>query len=160
MRTIALLALTLAACGNADHGIEKKNQSLSTATAITLAATNPSLTLGPCKNLTVYAGTDPSFASTLQGTSACAGTNLTNVVRLRVSANFPVNARVCLVPFNTVSSYPETCFLINGQADITVTTPAYTGVSLVREGDLQSYFSYLNNPAAGGYPPFAYAVLR
>ncbi len=157
-----LAMLLLTACGNADKGLELKNKNggISTARSITITDINPNLTLGPCQNLTVFGGNDPSFAATYSGTSACPSSNVSNIVRLRVNANFPSSTRFCIVPYNATNSFAHTCFNVNGQADVTLTTAAFTGIVLVREADLQSYLSYLNNPAAGGYPPLAMGIVR
>lgn len=164
MRRFALIALCslFAACGNTDKGVELKNpkQGTSTAQSITLTNVNPNVQLGPCKNLQVFAGTEPAYSQVFNGTSACASTNMSNIVRLRVPAGFPSDTRFCLVPQSATMVYTQTCFTINGQSDITLSSPAFTSVVLLREGDMGNFNNYLRNPSGTAYPPLAFGQLR
>lgn len=153
--TLLLIALILVGCGqNADRGIAYKERSYMLSTSSQTAGITQGMSFGPCKNLQVYGPAD----STLNGSSSCASTSNLNVVMLRVNAYFPSNVRYCLVPFSASASYPETCFTMNGQANITLSTASFTGVSLVKESDLAYYKSYLTQPLTP--PSFAYALLR
>lgn len=60
----------------------------------------------------------------------------------------PVNARLCLVPF--VGSYPaaQSCFSINGEADVVLSTDQYGSIILLPEESMAQYSTFLSNPAA------------
>lgn len=155
-----LLTCLLAACGNADQGIEKKRQELNglgTATSVTYGPDGKEF--GPCKNMVVYQGKDPSFSQVFNGASACASTSHENIVKLKVSASFPANTRFCLIPLTASAALLETCFTINGQKDIALSSSTFLAVILVREVDVDDYRAFIANPG-GPYPPMAHAVLR
>lgn len=153
--TLFIFAFFLVGCGqNADRGIAYKERNYMLSTSSQAAGVTQGLSYGPCKNLQLYGPAD----STLNGSSACASTSQLNVVMLRVNAYFPSNVRYCLVPFSSSASFPETCFTMNGQANITLSTSSFSGVSLVKESDLAYYKSYLTQPLTP--PSFAYALLR
>lgn len=157
-----LFSLLLVACGNADQGIEKKRQDLNglgTATSVTYGPDGIAKTFGPCKNMTVYGGKDPSFATVYNGASACASTSHEHIVKLKVSANFPASIRFCLIPLTATAALMESCFSVNGQADIALSSSTFSAVVLVREVDVDDYRAFLMNPG-GPYPPMAHAVLR
>jgi len=106
------------------------------------------------------AGTNAAYAEVFAGALACKAHGLTPIVRLKVSSSFPTNARFCLVPANEFA-FRETCFTINGQADITLDPAAqnYGSLVLLAESDLNSYKMFLNYQIANA-PPRAIALMN
>jgi hypothetical protein len=144
--SLASLVL-LAGCGaNPDHGKSIKPGKKTSAAALSPAAGPVAelIQLSPCKTMSIYGGSNPALAADFSGSSACASTSHLNVVRIRVSANLPTTARVCVVPLNFSNHFPATCQTINGQADVVLSTGEFTAVTLVYENQLASYQSYLN----------------
>jgi len=157
---LILSAFLLAACGNIDQGKASRLASAATDSA-NLVATVPSSgqSFGNCKAMSIYAGTDPAFSKNFGGTTACASTTQLNLVKLKTSAYFPTSTRVCLVPLSFQGAFDATCFVVNGQVEIALTTEQFTSVALVRESDLGAYVTYITGKSAS-YPAMAFASLR
>jgi hypothetical protein len=157
---IILSTFLLAACGNIDEGkaVRRNGESLSSAYAPP-AAPSSGASYAACKDMTAYGGTDPTFAQNFASASACASTSQLNLVRLKVSAYFPSSTRVCLVPLNFQGAFNATCFAINGQLEVSLTTEQFTAVALVRESDLGAYVTYIRGQSSS-YPAMGYAALR
>lgn len=157
---IILLSFTLVACGNPDLGkIGRKSASKTDGATATPSTPSSGAAFGNCHNFTVYAGTAPNFAQNFNGASACASTSQLNLVRVKTSAYFPTDTRVCLVPLSFRGASNATCFAINGQLEVSLSTDQFTAVTMVRESDLGAYVSYLSGTSAS-YPAMGYANLR
>jgi len=146
-----LLSLTLLnGCGNAG-GKPLTPYKRGLTSAQTANTSNPVVTDGVqldwCKNFSSLDGTNGIPGSLFNGASLCKIKSTNSVVRIKVSANFPINGRFCIVPMND-SNYRESCFSINGQADVAVDAAAqsygYGSVALIAEGDLAAYRAFIN----------------
>lgn len=156
---LLLSAFLLVACGNIDRGKAVRTTRAKTDGATATAAPTSEAVYANCKSFTVYQGTDASFAPTYNGMSACASTSQLNLVRLKVNAYFPIETRFCLVPLSFRGAFNATCFTVNGQLEVALSTEQFTSVAMVRESDLGAYTSYLSGQSPS-YPAMAYANLR
>lgn len=156
---ILLTALCLfQSCGNADKGISLKDQDqLASQTHITVAPNALTNNLGPCKNFNVVTGTNPSYAQVFYGSSICVSLSDRKIVRIRVTANFPRDSMCILPRNNTVQAFSPTCIAIDGQADIVLSTDAYSYIYLISATDLNDMYKYLYGTAT--YPP-PHAILN
>ena len=110
----------------------------------------------PCKTLTVYSGTDPSFAANLNGAMACPGI-VGSLVRIKTNAM--MGQQLCMVPSGPYGNYQETCFNNSGQIDLMASSSDYTAIALVRASDLTAYTQYIQGNSST-YPPVAFAIVR
>jgi hypothetical protein len=170
MKLFAILCVSLlcVACGNPDNGLianKKKSSSTSSNNAIGVATSvyvDPaSLRFNSCVNMQVYAGVDNSNQY-LSGMVACASSTSLNVVKIKASANLPVNLRVCVIASSgTQMSTAPNCQAINGEANFTVDISGFKAVTVVTESNLGAYYAWVN---AGGadpyYPSMSYAQVR
>lgn len=155
---------TLVACGNADMGAHDARKARTAGAAASrvnphAAALNPAASfvpIGSCKTMTVMQGYDGATAQYFSGATACFASQQWNLVQVKVSAQMPVNARLCLVPMTADSVFDETCFSLNGFQTVTLNTTAYTAVGLVLESEVGSYKGALRGQTAN-FPPSAYA---
>lgn len=148
---IALLGLLAVGCGNVDEGKVGLRNAKAKTSSVQAPSTGGALQLGPCQRLQAQNDGNQVFASV----QACAGVTAMNVVRIKTSAYFSTSERYCVVPLSFAGAYAATCFNVNGQADLTLSTEAFTAIAMVREADLNAYTSYLSgqtsNPPAMGY---------
>ncbi|RZA06547.1 MAG: hypothetical protein EOP11_10065 [Proteobacteria bacterium] len=159
-KILLLLSLLLVVgCGNVDRGKTVRTSRTKTDSANTTVLPTSSATFDACKAFAVYGGADPFFAQTFGGSQACAGASQLNLVKLKVTASFPSNTRFCLVPLAFQGAFTATCFAINGQAEITLSSEKYTALTLLRESDLAAYQNYLIGQTSA-YPAMAYVSLR
>lgn len=148
----ALLTLTLLnGCGNAsDKALTPYKRGLTSAQ--TANNSNNSAVSGVqldwCKNFSPLDGTNGIPATMLAGASLCKIKNSVSTVRIKVSANFPIGGRFCLVPMTGDGLFRESCFAINGQADVMLDTTAqtygYGSVAIIAEGDMAAYRAFVN----------------
>ena len=108
-----------------------------------------------CHSPLIYSA-DQSFNTAFQGSALCPGLSddhntRSNLVRLKVSTLVPANTQLCLVPFVYDAAAPESCFAINGQSDIRLSTNQYTSIVVVPATYLQAYKDFLLTP--GALPP-------
>jgi hypothetical protein len=158
---LLLSLLFLSSCGNIDQGKVGIPQNTSaSATVSTPTSINSSgTTFSNCSSFAVYQGTDPTFASTFNGLQACAGVSNPTKLRIKTTGSFPTSQAFCIVPLTFNGEYAATCFTVNGQADLTLSTGQYTSVAIVRETDLAAYMTYLQGVTLS-YPPMGFASVR
>lgn len=152
---VALFGMLAVGCGNVDEGKVGLRTAKAKTSAVQTASTGGALQLGPCQRLQVQNDPGQVFTSV----QACAGVTSMNVVRIKTSAYFSTAERYCVVPLSFAGAYAATCFTVNGQADLTLSTEAFTAIAMVRESDLNAYTSYLTGQTASP-PAMGYANLR
>jgi hypothetical protein len=140
--------------GHAFNPYPKKSSSASTQNPVQVGLQPPSQ-FQACQGPTIFTD-DPGFQSAFQGAVLCPGlqpgsTNRSNVVRFKVGAAVPANTALCIVPFVYDADAKETCFLMNGQADVQLSTNQYTSLVVVPQAYLNVYLSFLVTP--GSNPP-------
>lgn len=162
MKALLLLtAIVLTACGaNPDRGltVNKSAKAAASKSTVTTTADASGLEYGSCQALAVYTGTDAAFAQQLQGASACPGVSNRAMVRVKMGSTFVFGTRVCVVPLGS-SAFIPSCFGIDRQADLTLTTNQFTGVAIVKEDQLSAYMSFANGQS-GTYPAMAFGTIR
>jgi hypothetical protein len=153
-----MLPLLLSGCGNGDDGITRRRlASQSSLTAKKTFAT-PLDSFSSCQPMVVKEGTNPAYANaTYSGIQACRGLSRPAEVLLQVNAYFPTNVTFCLIPINSAAA-PESCFTINGQAQIALSTSNYSYLVLVANSDLAAYKAY-QAQLANDAPPRAIATM-
>lgn len=140
----SVLALAIfTGCGNGNDARTlggKKSQTTST-----LTATNaPLVSLEYCQNFVPYGD---ATSAMFNGASICKIKGNATMVRVKTGANFPISSRFCLVPMSSIA-FRESCFTINGQADIAldpaVLTYGYGSVAFIAEGNVAAYRAFLS----------------
>lgn len=144
---LLLLTVLFTGCGNGNDGrplTPYKKTGASTSAASTNVAS--ALQIDYCQNFVPFDGSQVSGIQ-FNGASVCKIKSQPTTVRIRVGANFPINGRFCVVPMNELA-FRESCFAINGQADVildaAVQTYGYGSLALILESDLPAYRAYLN----------------
>jgi hypothetical protein len=159
--SVLLPAVMFSACGNSDRGlIENRKPPAASAVNSASAHPGPQDTFSACQLMTINGGSNAAYAqTTFTGTHVCRGISRPNSALLQVNASFPANVSFCLVPIaadGTASA--ETCFNVNGQAEITLTTSNYSVLVLLAASDMSNYRAYLAQQTDNA-PPRATATL-
>ncbi len=152
---IGSLCLTLSlltGCGNGNDGRpltpnkRKLGSTQTTTNPVGTTDNTQAVQLDYCKTFTPV---DASPAASLfGGAQVCKIRNTPTVVRIKVSGNFPLGGRFCVVPMTNDGAHRESCFAINGQADVAldpnVASYGYGSMAMINEGDLSAYRAFLN----------------
>lgn len=160
-RILILIALTLVGCGNADMGAEAKREQarLSAANATASRNLGSSISLTNCHTMTPYNAGNTAMNAFFQNANVCQKLGNAGVVQLRVSAQTPNGARMCLVPvISDNSAAPESCFAINGTLIVTLNSSYYISLVLVAESDVTAYKNALAGRSAT-IPTLAFASM-
>jgi hypothetical protein len=154
---ILFLLPLLTACGNGNDGkafnpFPKKGSTSSVQQNPVQVGLRPPSNLGASYTPTVYSD-DAGFTSAFQGTTLSpilqlGSTARSASVRIKVGYAVPANTRLCAVPFVYDVTVQETCFSIDGQADVPLATNQYTSIIVLPQAQLANYQAFLMNPAA------------
>jgi hypothetical protein len=155
--------LCLSGCGNANDGQPftpyNKRSAIKIPNPVQVAASTKPLF---CRDPLLVSSLS-SFNQAYSGSSLCVSEgSVPNsrgyAVHLKMRSDFPQNVRLCLIPFQGDFAATESCFLVNGQADVTLTVDDYTSAVLLPEGNLLEYKAYLNNPAISPPPRVIFSL--
>jgi hypothetical protein len=143
----------LTACGNGNDGRafnpfpKKSTSSVNNPVNAGLGVSGQFL---PCHSAWAPSA-DAGFNAAFAGSVLCPGEGPTTgskgaLARLKVNSGVPVNTRLCMIPFVYDLPTAETCFAINGQADVVLSSDQYTSIVVLSESQLAAYKAYMNDP--------------
>lgn len=158
---LAAAWMALTGCGNANDGLTRKYPSMLSAVTTTRGPSAPLNSFSSCKPFAVLGGSNPAYAqATFAGIQACRGVSHPFEVLLQVNSNFPTSTSFCLVPLTSsgVQAAQETCFNVNGQAQLQLNTSNYSYLVLLAQADLAAYRAYLAQQTEAS-PPRAVATM-